>query len=409
MTHAFFKALLFLCSGAVIHGMAGEQDMRRMGDLRKYLPVTFATMMIGTLAIAGIPPLSGFFSKDEILYRTFLHNKVLWSAAAVTALMTAFYMFRLMSMTFFGTYRGPAWDHGGGHGQGHGAHDDGAASSHASAGHGGGGTSHAVAGHGGGGWHGPHEAPRSMTVPLMALAVGAIIAGFIGVPKVLGGSNVIEQFLEPSFTARAITAHASPESGMGTAHSAAVETAPASHGETASSGATTHGSEPAETETGGGHLSTAGELGLMALSVLIAIVGISTAWRFYVRAPEIAEHLARQWSGAHRVLLNKYYVDELYDATVIRGTMASATGLWAFDAKVVDGAVNGAGWLTIFFSWFSHLIDKYIVDGLVNFVGAAFEESSFALRRVQTGLIQNYALVMVFGVFAFVSMYLFVR
>src|SRR5438046_2733612 len=116
MTHAFFKALLFLGSGSVIHAMAGEQDMRRMGNLRKYMPVTFATMFIGTLAIAGIPPFSGFFSKDEILAKAFEHNIAIWAIAAVTALMTAFYMFRLISMTFLGMYRGPAWETG--HGRG---------------------------------------------------------------------------------------------------------------------------------------------------------------------------------------------------------------------------------------------------------------------------------------------------
>src|SRR5438874_9320464 len=110
MTHAFFKALLFLGSGSGIHAMAGEQDMRRMGILKKYMPVTFATMMIGTLAIAGIFPLSGFFSKDEILFQAFQHNKAVWVLAVITAFMTAFYMFRLMSMTFFGGYRGPAWE-----------------------------------------------------------------------------------------------------------------------------------------------------------------------------------------------------------------------------------------------------------------------------------------------------------
>src|SRR3954463_3832341 len=111
MTHAFFKALLFLCSGSVIHAMGGEQDMRRMGGLKKYLPVTYVTMLIGTLAIAGIPPLAGFFSKDEILFRSFVANKAIWVLAVATALMTAFYMFRLISMTFFGAYRGPAWEH----------------------------------------------------------------------------------------------------------------------------------------------------------------------------------------------------------------------------------------------------------------------------------------------------------
>ena len=186
MTHAFFKALLFLGSGSVIHAMAGEQDMRRMGGLKKYLPVTFVTMMIGTLAIAGIPPFSGFFSKDEILFRAFLTNKAIWVLAVATALMTAFYMFRLMAMTFFGAYRGPAWEtapataaspraHGartptrtrtaGGREHEyatdrptHGRHDR---------------RARTTRGHGHGPWHGPHESPTPMTFPLMALAVGA--------------------------------------------------------------------------------------------------------------------------------------------------------------------------------------------------------------------------------------------
>src|SRR5207245_9245765 len=110
MTHAFFKALLFLGSGSVIHAMAGEQDMRRMGGLKKYLPVTFATMFIGMLAIAGIPPFAGFFSKDEILFRAFLANKAIWVLAVATALITAFYMFRLMAMTLLGSLHGPAWE-----------------------------------------------------------------------------------------------------------------------------------------------------------------------------------------------------------------------------------------------------------------------------------------------------------
>jgi len=357
--------------------MAGEQDMRHMGGLKKYLPVTYVTMMIGTLAIAGIPPLSGFFSKDEILYRAFLSSRIIWAVAAITALLTAFYMFRLMSMTFFGPYRGPAWASPQGHGHGH---DE--AASHGDHGHGGGGH---------GAWHGPHEAPRSMTMPLMALAVGAIVAGFVGIPGVLGGGNAIEHFLEPSFTA-----HATASAGNDVA---AAE---------ATTGAEVAGRQVAEA-TPGAHLSAAGELGLMALSVLLGVVGIAVAYRFYVRAPEIADRLAARWAGPHRVLLNKYYVDELYDATVIRGTLAASTGLWHVDAKVVDGAVNGSGWLTIFSSWFSHLLDKYIVDGLVNLVGTVLEEASFVFRRVQTGLIQHYALVMLFGVFAFVSIYLLSR
>jgi len=337
------------------------------------MPVTYVTMLVGTLAIAGIPPLSGFFSKDEILYRTFLENKVIWGVAVVTALMTAFYMYRLMSMTFFGNYRGPAWEHGGGHG-GHGA------------------------------WHGPHESPRSMTVPLQILAIGAAIAGFVGIPAALGGGNAIEHFLAPSFEARATLSEA--------AHAAEPGGAPATAGASLAAAAGEHAVTPSSSDEGGHaaeHISWAGEMGLMGLSVLVGIVGILTAYRIYVRAPEIAERLARRWSGAHRVLSNKYYVDEFYGATVVSGTIAGANQLWTVDRVIVDGAVNGSGWLTVFSAWFSHLVDKYIVDGLVNLVGAVLEESSFLFRRFQSGLIQNYALVMLFGVFAFVSVYLFMR
>ena len=147
----------------------------------------------------------------------------------------------------------------------------------------------------------------------------------------------------------------------------------------------------------------------MGFSVLIAITGISIAWKFYVTSPETPEHLAERWAGVHRVLSHKYYVDELYDATVISGTMGSARALWAFDRNVVDGAVNGTGWFTIISSWFSGLTDRTVVDGLVNLVGWIVQEGSHAFRRVQTGLVQNYALLMLFGIFAFVSIYLFVR
>ena len=385
MTHAFFKALLFLGSGSVIHAMGGEQDMRKMGGLRRYMPVTYMTMMIGTLAIAGIPPLAGFFSKDEILFRTFLTNKPLWILAVLTALATAFYMFRLMSMTFLGGYRGPAWEraqpaavheaavHGAPHpvdAHAHGqAHDD-----------------HS---HGHGPWHGPHESPSAMTYPLMALAVGALVAGFVGISPAICCTNEIEHFLEPSFTA-----HGAITAGTAAAAGAPVEAAPAA---------------AAEGEGGGPEVSRMAELGLMLFSVLVAVAGIWTAYRFYVRAPEIADHLKERWSGAHAILSNKYYVDELYNATFVNGTMASAFGLWAFDRRVVDGVVNGSGWLTVFASWVSSLIDKYVVDGAVNLVGRSAEESSFVFRRVQTGLIQNYALLMLFGVFAFVSIYLLVR
>jgi NADH-quinone oxidoreductase subunit L len=426
MTHAFFKALLFLGSGSVIHAMAGEQDMRQMGGLKKYLPVTFATMLIGTLAIAGIPPLSGFFSKDEILFRTFLGSKGVWALAVVTAFMTAFYMFRLMSMTFFGAYRGPVWEAAGhgaaavgridrakdvsvaahhgvarpvdahAHGQAHrtdhdvthgpaephdhaGAHGDG----HGDDGHG--------SGHGHGAWHGPHESPTAMTVPLMVLAVGAIVAGFFGIPAALGGGNAIEHFLHPSFVATGV--HEEVPAAEGAIAAGEAPGGEAAAGEAAAAEAEAHGVE----------------LGLMAFSVLVAAAGIGLAWKFYVTNPEISTRLAQRWSGAHRTLLNKYYVDELYDATVIAGTMSGGRRFWSFDRAVVDGAVNGSGWLALIGSWISGLTDKHVVDGAVNLVGWTTQESSYWFRRLQTGLVQNYALLMLFGVFAFVGVYLLLR
>ena len=368
MTHAFFKALLFLGSGSVIHGMAHEQDMRRMGGLRFFMPVTYVTMLVGTLAIAGIPPFSGFFSKDEILFRTFLENRFLWVLAVLTAGMTAFYMFRLMAMTFFGAYRGPAWEQavsGGAHGSAHDDHADGA---------------HPA-------WHGPHESPSLMTGPLMALAVGAVVAGFVGIPAALGGTNAIEHFLEPSFVVHEATVGEAVAGGAIVAEAA---------GE--------HAGEDAEP-----HMSHAGEIGLMVFSVVVALFGIGLAYRFYVVNPEASDDMAARFSGAHRVLTNKYYVDEIYNATVVRGTMASGRGLWKFDSAVVDGAVNGSAWLTMFVAWVSHVVDKYVVDGLVNLVGWITQECSYIFRRLQTGLIQNYALLMLIGVFASVSLYLLAR
>jgi NADH-quinone oxidoreductase subunit L len=404
MTHAFFKALLFLGSGSVIHAMAGEQDMRKMGDLKRYMPVTYTTMMIGTLAIAGIIPFAGFFSKDEILFRAFLTNKIIWGFAVVTALLTAFYMFRLMSMTFFGIYRGPSWDHSApaavhaaavhgvphptdahAHGQAHKPEHEvshGLADEHDAA--------HDDAhGHGHGPWHGPHESPQAMTLPLMALAVGAIVAGFVSVPPALGGGAALEHFLAPSFSAAGTAAHAVEGAVPATETAAAATVAEATH------------EEP--------HISVWAERGLMAFSVMIALIGIFTAYRFYVQTPETSERLKERYAGAHSLLYNKYFVDELYNATFINGTMKSSFGLWTFDRRVVDGAVNGTGWMTVFASWVSSLIDRYVVDGAVNLVGRSSEESSFVFRRVQTGLVQNYALLMLAGVCAFVSIYLLVR
>ena len=224
-----------------------------------------------------------------------------------------------------------------------------------------------------------------MTFPLMTLAVGAIVAGFVGIPVAIGGGNAIEKFLEPSFTASASAV-------AGEATHAAVE------------GAAAEGGAAEES-----HVSVNVERGLMVFSLLVAVCGILVARKFYVTSPEISVGLAEQWAGAHRVLSNKYYVDELYNATVIAGTFAAGRGLWAVDRTVVDGAVNGTGWLTIITAWFSSLADRTVVDGLVNLIGRICEEGSFWFRKLQTGLVQNYALLMLFGVFAFVSIYLFMR
>jgi NADH-quinone oxidoreductase subunit L len=226
-----------------------------------------------------------------------------------------------------------------------------------------------------------------MTIPLMALAVGAVVAGFVGIPKaILPSGSAIEHFLEPSFTAEHVS-----ESGIRLQTDAAGREAAAGE---------------AEQET---ELSTGVEWALMGFSVLIAVGGIFLARTFYQTSPETSERLAERFAGAHRTLSNKYYVDELYNATVISGTMASGRGLWSFDRNVVDGAVNGSRWTTLFGAWLSGLTDRTIVDGAVNFVGRLLQESSYWFRRVQTGLVQNYALLMLFGVFAFVSIYLFVK
>jgi NADH-quinone oxidoreductase subunit L len=219
----------------------------------------------------------------------------------------------------------------------------------------------------------------------MVLAVGAIVAGFVGIPAALGGGNAIDHFLEPSFTAPVAASLA--EAG----HAVATEggLAEAAHGA---------GGESL-------HLSRGAEIGLMFFSVAVAVAGIWLARRFYIEHPEIPKRLAQRYPGVYRMLFNKYYVDELYDATVISGTLSGGRGLWKFDGGVVDGAVNGSGLLTRLTSWASGVFDKYVVDGLVNLVGWVTGESSFVTRKLQTGLVQNYALLMLFGVFAFLAIY----
>ncbi len=351
-THAFFKALLFLGSGAVIHALAGEQDLRNMGGLKKYLPVTYWTFLIGALAIAGVPLLSGFFSKDEILFRTFTSNNpyrlLLWGIGAVTSLLTATYMFRLVFLAFHGERRAPA------HAPAHPEEEEpagGLAHRH-DASHGG----HHAAGHG----HAPHDAPPSMAIPLIVLAIGSVFAGYVGVPHLLGGDNRIERFLEPSFevsaTARATRAPGDQASAT-TARARVVDVA-------AQKAAPEHAGAEADSPEGM----------LMALSSGIAFAGIGLAWYFWVRNRAAADAMARRFHGVGTLLIHKYYVDELYDAAIVQPIrLLSTDGLWkGVDAGLIDGAVNG--------------------------VGQSVRAGSGALRRLQTGSVRTYAAFLFLGV-----------
>jgi NADH-quinone oxidoreductase subunit L len=368
MTHAFFKACLFLGAGSVIHGCGGEQDMRKMGGLRKYMPRTHWTMLVATIAIAGIPPLAGFFSKDEILASAFGHHKFIWLIGVVTAGMTAFYMFRLYFMTFHGTYRGAQVEgietsepeHGGHHLIPDQRHLD-QGDEHIDKAHG----HHVHA-------HEPHESPLNMTGVLAILAVLAVVGGFVGLPAVLGG-------VHPTWFQRWLSPVLFPIGG-----------------------------EPFEFH----EAAASTEWTLMLVSVAVAVLGIFLAWRFYKRDPlwSTPKRLAATFAPIHRALENKYYVDELYNATLIRGTLLLAQVLWWFDTWVVDGIVNGVRHLTVFlFGHGSNLFDKYVVDGAVNGVASGARGGSMMFRRVQSGLVQNYALIMGGGIVLIAVVYIFMK
>jgi NADH-quinone oxidoreductase subunit L len=369
-THAFFKALLFLGSGAVIHALAGEQDIRNMGGLKKYLPITYWTFLIGAAAIAGVPFLSGFFSKDEILFRTYVGTDVnghqgspiLWFVAAITSLLTAIYMFRLVFLTFHGERR-------------HGVVASAAAhpeetepTQHAAHGHGADSHGH---GHGHGHGHAPHEAPWSMAFPLIVLALGSVLAGYIGVPHALGGHNWIEGFLHPSFEVSGETQRAS-----------AGEPAPPAGLQLVSRQAAEH-SQPAQSAEAV-HDEIALERTLMGVSTGIAAAGIFLAFFFWLKRPDIPTALAQRMSGLYRLLLNKYYVDEIYNAIVVQPIKLISTGaLWkGVDAGLIDGAVNG--------------------------VGALVSGTSNVMRRLQTGSIRTYAASLFLGAVAILGWYLWV-
>src|SRR3989338_6055087 len=290
MTHAFFKALLFLGSGSVIHALSGEQDMRKMGGLRHQIPITYKTFLIGTVAIAGIPPFAGFFSKDEILLESLTRgNFIYWSIASLAALFTAFYMFRLLFMTFHGKSR----------------------------------VDHHAAEH-------LHESPKNMTLPLTILAGLSFVGGFMGIP----GASAINNFLAPVFS---------------------------SHSHTEMSGIHT-GSQHGE-----GHPYL-----MMVISTAIAIAGISLAYQMYIKKPDLPKRLSERFHIFYKLLLNKYYIDEIYDVLFVNTTKKGSVLLWKYiDAGMIDGSVNGIARLV---GWFSNVF-----------------------RLLQTGYVRNYAFYIVVG------------
>jgi NADH-quinone oxidoreductase subunit L len=290
MTHAFFKGLLFLSAGSVIHAVGGEQDMRKMGGLRKKIPWTFWTMSAGTFAIAGFWPLAGFFSKDAILYQTYTSpygSKIYWAIGLLTAFLTSFYMFRQWFMTFFGEYRGDA-----GHG-----HDDHAA---AAAGH----------GHGHGG---VHESPAVMLIPLAILAILSVVGGWMG-------SERFDKFLAPVFH---------PAVTVSAAASATEEATPA----TSPAGVTNENAKRAPSETF-----------LAWVSVGVAAFGFLLAWFLYHHRPELPERIATAFGSLYQAVLNKYWIDELYAWIFVKPLIAiSSVVFWrGIDQGVIDGTVDGS-------------------------------------------------------------------
>jgi NADH-quinone oxidoreductase subunit L len=428
MTHAFFKALMFLGAGSVIHGMHHEQDMRRMGGLRKYMPYTYLTFLAGWLAICGIIPFSGFWSKDEILWnaastRHIPIGWIIWMVGTIAATCTAFYMTRLVAMTFWGKERFLEAPAGGEADEAHAsAYDKGLTQHDAvmeSAGdrprhepgeHVGQVAAHDDHHH----VHIPHESPRSMWIPLAVLAVLATIGGFVGIsPAFTGGQHVggrmnIVNFLDPIIwnpTTREFGTHALAENhgGPAEAHSEPTTEAaevPAPYGEEHAGFNLAHAVEAKV------HSEALTEWVFIIISLLVAAIGIGLGLLFYVKDTRLPDIWAARLRPLYQASYNKYWVDEFFGLTVTRRVMDLARGVFAFDSKVVDGGVNGTAWLTRLSSRITGGTDQYFVDGLVNAVAAFIMRlMSPVFRAAQTGLTQNYALVMVLGLVAAVAMF----
>lgn len=402
MTHAFFKALMFLGSGSVIHGMHHEQDMRKMGGLKKYMPITYLTFLAGWLAICGIIPFSGFWSKDEILWNAASTTVIplgwlVWLVGTIAAMCTAFYMTRLMAMTFWGEERFRQHAHGMEH-EGHAQKQE----------HG---TPHHDA-------HVPHESPKSMWVPLVVLAIFATIGGFVGIStaftggKHVGGKMNIVTWLNPviwnketgSFGEFGYGSDVQPllgkEGPFGENASERERLQPKGELKEHDGFNLAHSVESTV------HSETATEWVFIILSLVVAGCGIALGLLFYVKSPQLADVWATRLAPLYKASYNKYWIDEFYGMALTRRTMDLARGVFAFDSKVVDGGVNGSAWLTRLTSTITGLTDKYFVDGLVNTIANfVIGLMSPIVRAAQTGLTQNYALVMVIGLLIAVAFY----
>jgi NADH-quinone oxidoreductase subunit L len=440
MTHAFFKALMFLGAGSVIHGMHHEQDMRRMGGLKKYMPYTYWTFMAGWLAICGIIPFSGFWSKDEILWQSASTTHIplgwlVWLVGTIAATCTAFYMTRLMAMTFWGKERflagagGEADEaHASEYDKGLAPHDAVVASAgdrprHEPGEHVGPvyeDVAHHVATHGHAhedrghqhGAHIPHESPASMWVPLAVLALLAVIGGFVGIGPAFrsvtgsehpGGRMNIVTWLNPVIWNPSTHEFNAPEGGE---HAAPVAEAPAesAHGEATVYGDT--GFNLAHSVENSTHSELATEWIFIIISLVVAGIGMLLGFTFYLWRPALAGIWAQRLRPLYAASYNKYWIDEFYGWAVTRRVMDAARAVYSFDSKLVDGIVNGLATLSRGFSRVVGAFDKYFVDGLVNTIAAFIMRLMSPLfRAAQTGFTQNYALVMVLGLMVAVALF----
>ncbi len=423
MTHAFFKALMFLGAGSVIHGMHHEQDMRRMGGLKKYMPITYLTFLAGWLAICGIIPFSGFWSKDEILWnaastRHIPVGWIVWLVGTIAATCTAFYMTRLMAMTFWGKEKFLEPPAGGEADEAHAsAFDKGLTKHDAKSKSAGDRPRHEPGEHVGKVDHHvhiPHESPRAMWVPLAVLAVLATVGGFVGIStaftggKHIGGRMNIVNFLDPIIwnpTTRYFGTHEVVDSygkpleqvgeirfGLVAGELEPVQTPPPYGSE---------GFNLAHAVESKVHSETLTEWVFILISLAVAGIGIGLGLLFYVKDTSLPEIWAARLRPLYQASYHKYWVDEFYGWAVTRRVMDAARGVYAFDSKVVDGAVNGSAWLTRFSSRVTGLTDQYFVDGVVNAIAAfVVRLMSPLFRAAQTGFTQNYAFVMVLGLVA---------